>query len=495
MSLYIIDVVSRGVFIFLISYYLLTNLQWYNYSFARVFTKHHKKKWHLWYFVLPIVLFIVFYKFYNGSVFYIYLYLVAVPMMVIWIAKLDKRLIFTKRIIRAFIILVSFVVLNEFLVFFSNLNYYLPYIAYLLPMIFAFGVSYIFEWVLFRNYVKMARLKLDLMNGLNIIAITGSYGKTSIKNFIYEILKEKFIVYATPRSVNTFKGIVDDINKNLDMSTEIYVAEAGARNKGDIAEISGLLNQKYGVIGKIGNAHIEYFKDTENIYETKFEMLYSNNLIKVFSHVYNKIPTIDNNFVHNLEKVHKYPSEIKHINSTLEGTSFELKINGKWEYFETSILGNFNAHNISVAIMVANELKIDMQKIKKAVTRLESIPHRLQKIVTNNKIILDDSFNGNLEGMSEAIRLCSLYDGRKVIVTPGLVEQDEKSNIELSNQIDKVFDLVIITGELNAKILSNNILNTQKVILKDKTQLEDILKAFSKNKDLILFANDAPNYV
>lgn len=97
--------------------------------------------------------------------------------------------------------------------------------------------------------------------------------------------------------------------------------------------------------------------------------------------------------------------------------------------------------------------------------------------------------------MKEAIRLSSLYDGRKIIVTPGIVESVEEANIELAKAIDEVFDIVIITGGLNAKILSKHIHNAQKIIIKDKTILEDILKSCSQPQDLVLFSNDAPSYI
>ncbi|WP_439749645.1 glutamate ligase domain-containing protein, partial [Helicobacter japonicus] len=114
----------------------------------------------------------------------------------------------------------------------------------------------------------------------------------------------------------------------------------------------------------------------------------------------------------------------------------------------------------------------------------------------NEKLILDDSFNGNLKGMKEAIRLSSLYNGRKIIVTPGIVESTPEANIELAQAIDEVFDIAIITGELNSKILREHIHRAQILILKDKAAaLEDMLKSCTQPHDLVLFSNDAPSYI
>ena len=97
--------------------------------------------------------------------------------------------------------------------------------------------------------------------------------------------------------------------------------------------------------------------------------------------------------------------------------------------------------------------------------------------------------------MLEAIRLSSLYEGRKVIITPGLVESRDELNEQLAKSIDKVFNIAIITGELNSNILKNHIFKAQKIILKDRSNIENILKSVSQEGDLLLFANDAPSYI
>lgn len=88
-----------------------------------------------------------------------------------------------------------------------------------------------------------------------------------------------------------------------------------------------------------------------------------------------------------------------------------------------------------------------------------------------------------------------MHNGRKVIVTPGLVESNKEFNVALAKAINSVFSVAIITGELNSKILQENISNPLKVILKDKSNIEGILKSITKPGDLILFANDAPSYI
>ncbi|PAF51881.1 UDP-MurNac-pentapeptide presynthetase MurF [Helicobacter sp. 13S00401-1] len=498
MSVYFtLNIISHFIMIFLLTYYLTTLLQWYNYSFYRILTKHHKKLWHFYYFVLPIIVFLVTDILRLYIVFYVCL-IIWIIAFGIWLYRLDKKLVFTKRVIRLFVIVLLFTILNEAINIIDHLDKdkaYISALLYLAPLVFGFIVAFLYESLIFRNYAKLAKAKLAKMPNLTIVAITGSYGKTSTKNFLEDILKERYDVYATPRSVNTYKGLVNDINSNLDPDTEVYIAEAGARAKNDIRQIANLLNPQYAIIGKVGLAHIEYFKSLENTLSAKFELLDSKKLQKAFVQRDNKTPEIKESYKENINLITTYPPEHKNITTSLDFTSFELKINGVYEEFQTKVLGSFNVDNIAACILVALELKVPLDTIKKAVSKLESIPHRLNKIVTNNKLILDDSFNGNLEGVSEAIRLSSLYNGRKVIVTPGLVESNTESNIKIAKLIDEVFDLAIITGELNSKILNDNIQHTQKVVLKDKSNLEGILKSFGQDGDLVLFANDAPSYI
>ena len=308
-----------------------------------------------------------------------------------------------------------------------------------------------------------------------------------------QVLQDDFKVYATPRSINTLTGIIADINQNLSPLTDIYIVEAGARGVGDIKEIVELIKPQIAVVGKIGPAHIEYFKTMENIYKVKYEILQSDRLERAYIYKENTKPEAFN--IEFQSKVICFPQNISEINADLEGTSFVLTENGEKIQLETKVLGAFNVINISAAIAVAKDLGVSKNQIIKQVQKLERVNHRLSKIVVNDKIILDDSYNGNLEGMLEAIRLASLHTGRKVIVTPGLVESSKEANVDLARAIDKVFDIAIITGELNSKILKEFIYRPQKIILKDKANMESVLKSATQAGDLILFANDAPSYI
>ncbi len=480
MYLKIFVLISHLIFVISLGWYLITNLQWYNYKIERVVFKHKKPMWHFFMFIVP-----VFAYYLTGIYFWIYFYFAILPMYYLWQRKLDKRLVFTGRVKRFFIFLMVAVVFQDTLCVISGRCYIYGAI---LPLIVAVLISNLFEKILFEGYKKEAKKKLKNLTDMKIVAITASYGKTSIKNFLYQILSSDFQTYMTPKSVNTEAGIIKDINTSLPKDTKIYIVEAGARERGDIKKIVNIIQNHYAVVGKIGPAHIEYFKTLENIRDTKMEIIESQNLIKAFVH---KSANVKPN-----EKVQIFGDEIKEIKSTLDGLSFELEIDEKLYSFKAkNILGEFNAINITVAVLVALEFGMDIKQIQKKVLHLRQVEHRLQKIETNGKFIIDDSYNGNLEGMVSSYDLVSLYKGRKVIITPGIMESTKEANITLAKKIDSVFDLCIITGKVNSMILLDNLKKCKKLILADKSKLQEILAKNTKEGDLILFSNDAPTFL
>nr|WP_321265756.1 UDP-N-acetylmuramoyl-tripeptide--D-alanyl-D-alanine ligase [uncultured Sulfurimonas sp.] len=471
--------VTNVLFVTVLGWYLITNLQWYDYKLSRVVLKHHKPHWHLLYFFIP---FIAYYT--TGEFFPIFFYFAVVPAIFVWHKKLDKKLVLTWRVKRFLILLVSLVLFQNVL---CTLKDACGTYGVFMPLAIAYIGSFMIEKFLFIAFSKEAKKKLDSIEELEIVAITGSYGKTSIKNFVYEILATKYRVYATPRSVNTLGGIMKDINESLPEDTEIYVCEAGARESGDIYAITTFLEPQVVVVGKVGEAHIEYFKSLKNIIATKLEIMQSPRLKKAFIH------TSVTDEPH--EKVTFFGDGTQNIDATLNGTNFELKLGNDILKVHTNVLGSFQVMNIEVAANIAKSFGMSNQEITKAISKLTPIQHRLQKIVAGGKIILDDGYNGNLDGMLEAIRLCSLHEGRKVIVTPGLVESSDELNLKLIEAINKVFDIVIITGSLNAALFEKNIKVTNKTILNDKSKIQDVLASQSASGDIILFANDAPNFI
>ncbi len=462
---------SYIVFVLSLGYYAICTLQWYSYKLERVIFHHTKPWWNLVYFLIPAILYMFVEHLYGVGYAIIAIYLVA---LYFWYKSLDKPLVWTGRVKRYYIILLLLALISYF-IFDSN--------SVLASVLIAFFISFGIEKILFNGYKSRAKLKLEKFKKLQVVGVTASYGKTSIKNYISAILAQKYNTYATPRSVNTLGGVIKDINDDLPDDSDIYVVEMGARAEGDIADISTLVNPHYVVVGKIGPAHLEYFKSMENIRNTKLEIMQSSRIKEAWIH--------DSAYVRPEENIHIFGPDIKNIKSTLDGVSFTLD---DMEY-SAPILGEFNAMNLAAAIKVAKALGLTTTEIQKGLAGIKPVEHRLQRIDAGGKIILDDSFNGNIDGMLSSFDLVSTHQGRKVIVTPGLVEVDDELNIQVAEKANKIFDLVIVTGDLNYSIFKDHIDNNKLMRLESKDMMQDMLSKETKSGDLILFANDAPSFI
>jgi len=473
------DIFTHILLVMSLGWYMITNLQWYNYKLERVILKHHKQQWHIVYFATPLVLFYILPSLY----FAIYFYALYLTSFVIWNRNLDKPLVLTSRVKRFLTILLFITFAIDALVMFSNT----PVYGLFLPLIITYAITTLLEKIFFISYKSKAKERLKTIRDLQIIAITASFGKTSIKNYLYQVLSKKFNVYMTPRSVNTIGGIVKDVNSDLPLDTEIYIAEAGARETGDIEEIVNFIEPQYAIIGSVGEQHIEYFKTLDNIIHTKMEILKSPKLVHGFVH--DSVPMLQ------YDTITKYPSNLNITRSDLNGIWFDLNIDGQTEHFHAPILGSFNAINLTSVILMAKKLGMSIDDIKIALHNMKPVNHRLHLSKANGKLILDDSYNGNLEGMLEAVQIASTHDGRKVIITPGLVESTMEANVEFAHAIDKVFDVIIITGDLNAKLFEKVITKHKPIFLENKAKMQDMLLKETQMGDLILFANDAPNFI
>ncbi len=482
----LVNAIFYALFLLAMGYYAITNLQWYSYKLNRVVLHHTKTWWHFVYFLIPYAL----YMFVNNVSDYGFIVVIAyLGLLFLWYKGLDKPLVWTGRVKRFYAIMILF---GIFITFAFNS------FTVVIPILLAYFISLFIEKMLFNGFKVKAEKKIESMEDLKVVGITASYGKTSIKNYIEHLLKAKYNTYATPRSVNTLGGVMKDVNDDLPSDTEVYVVEMGARGEGDIAEITTFVNPHYVVVGKIGPAHIEYFRTMENIRNTKMEILQTARLKEAWIHESAMVKPESN--IHtfgeneNFDIKSNIPAPefvIEDVEATLDATSFTLND----VRYSANILGAFNAMNLAAAVLVAKELGLDDKEIQKGLSTLKSVDHRLQRIDAGGKVILDDSFNGNIDGTMASFALASTYDGRKVVITPGLVEVDDVLNVQVAKKANEIFDIVVVTGDLNYAIFKEYIDPDKLVKLSSKAGMEEMLVEQTMPGDLILFANDAPSFV
>ncbi len=180
-----------------------------------------------------------------------------------------KRMIATEIIVMAVLVILSIILLP--LEFLSGTVMILMCLQWILPVV-ANIINHPIEKAGHDKFINSATKKLSEAEGLTIIGVTGSYGKTSVKFYLKTLLSERYNVLVTPESYNTPLGVVKTINEQLLSTHDIFVCEMGARHVGDIKEICDIVRPQHGVITSIGPQHLETFFNMENIKSTKFEL-------------------------------------------------------------------------------------------------------------------------------------------------------------------------------------------------------------------------------
>jgi UDP-N-acetylmuramoyl-tripeptide--D-alanyl-D-alanine ligase len=334
------------------------------------------------------------------------------------------------------------------------------------------------EAVIARHYIRKAVKKIKYRD-LIVIGITGSAGKTSTKNILAQLLGTQFSVLASPHSFNTPSGFSRTINEHYN-GQQILIMEMGARRVGDIAKLCKLTNPTYGIITTVNPQHLETFKTIENIAKTKEELaraLPKNGFL---------VSNAENEFCRN------FKSEAK------------IALVSSADAPETNLLGAHNALNIAAASAMARYLGISEEVIAETCLKLTQTPHRLELIKSQNGInILDDSYNANIDGAREALKVLRSFGGKRVVQTAGLVEQGKNSynaNFALGEEIAKNANVVILVGETNKTAILDGINATKETAepldvytVLNNAEAMALYPKILKSGDALLIENDLPD--
>ena len=426
------------------------------------------------------------------------------------ITKRVKRLIVTISIIYLLPVLFTFINVDNrnacifILAILTSLNYFIIYIANI--------INYPVERMVYHHFERLAKRKLKSMPSLKIVGITGSYGKTSSKNILNDILNIKFNTLATPKSINTFNGLMITINNKLSKFDEVFIAEMGAYVKGEINGLCKLVNPKYGIITSIGTAHLETFGSEQNIIDGKMELI--EYLPADGIGVLNKDDKKQKNYkIKNKNKpkilwigIDSDDVDVKasNIMCSYKGTTFDVKFKDvdKVYSFETRLLGRHNVYNILSSLALGYEFGIPIRQLQQAVKKVKPVEHRLELKKIGNFYQIDDAYNSNPIGAKSALDVLALMNGTKVVVTPGMIELGEKEeelNREFGRQISEVADKVILIGEKRTKPIMNGLKdkkfnNDDIYVLNDVRDAYVLLDKIKNNKELYaLFENDLPD--
>jgi len=357
--------------------------------------------------------------------------------------------------------------------------------VYLVIFIYSILISFNFFVISLVNIINIPAEKLvyyyyrtkaikKLRKNINtcVIGITGSYGKTSSKNILYEILSLKFNVLMTPKNFNTQYGLIITINSYLDKFDEVFIAEMGAFKVGSINKLCKLVKPRYGIITNIGVQHLETFHSRENIQKGKFELVEA-------------LPS-DGVAILNMDDVYQVNYNIKNdcqiiwigIDNTLahvrasdiimdeNGMKFHVIFKGDTNKynFETRLLGYANIYNILSAIALGKYMGMNIYELQLGVKKIKPIAHRLEIKKINDIVVIDDAYNSNPVGSKMAIDVLNLMPGCKIVVSPGMVElgkvEDEFNKI-FGKYMSKVANYVILVGRKQTKFVYEGLIEEE----------------------------------
>ena len=427
------------------------------------------------------------------------------------ITKRVKRLIFTTTVLYLIPLVLLFLNFNDIvfsykIIFALSIMIYLNFFVVFMSNI----INFPYERGVYHYYKSKAQNTLKSMPNLKIIGITGSYGKTSSKNILADILNVKYNALPTPRNLNTYNGLIMTVNNHMDKFTDIFIAEMGAYVKGEIKGLCNLVHPKYGILTRIGTAHLESFGSEENIQTGKFELIESlpsdgigvlngDDPKQVNYNLKNKVKTIwigiDNKNV---------DVRAVDIECNNKGTKFKVVFKGdKKKYdFKTKLLGRHNVYNILAGIALGREFGITISELQQAVSGVKAVEHRLELKKMNGFYMIDDAYNSNPVGAKSAVDVLGMMPGVKVVVTPGMIEladKEDEYNKEFGKQIAEVADYVVLIGKKHTKPIYDGLI--EKGFEKDKIIVyNDVRQSYNFISTLIgkkevyaLFENDLPD--
>jgi UDP-N-acetylmuramoyl-tripeptide--D-alanyl-D-alanine ligase len=354
-----------------------------------------------------------------------------------------------------------------------------------------------------KNKIKeRTEKKIALFKKLKVVGITGSYGKTSVKEFLYQILKTEHNVLKTPESYNTPYGIAKVVDLELDDTYEYFICEMGAYRVGEIKEICDMVNPKYGILTGINEQHLETFGSLKNTTKGKFELIDSLpengfGIINIDN------PHIKNNFEKHKKKLVPYgfideKFTIKNIKHDSHGSDFTLFLDGKEHRAHTKLLGKPNLQNILAAATMAYLLGMKANSIVSKIANLQPVPHRLEiKKINHSLTVIDDAYNSNVNGFNEAIALLNTFQQPKILVTPGIVDLGDQTfsiHKTLGEKLDQIDYIFLIGKSERTKGLKEGI--------KDKSKINEVqtlqvawkeISQMNHQHPVVLLENDLPD--
>lgn len=367
--------------------------------------------------------------------------------------------------------------------------------------------------VLKKSGVKMKKVKLA--SNLKVIAITGSYGKTTTKEFLYKILSKKFKVLKTKDHQNSEIGIAKCILESLDSDCQIFIAEVGAYDKGKVAEVCSIIKPDIGIVTGVNEQHLALFGSLQNLLSAEG----GGELVKALPQNGILFVNGDNKYCLDLYKKYNgskrvYSLNNKLINSDIWTEEVTIKKDcisfvatnkkGELAHFGAKVLGKQNVQNILGAILIAKELGMSFGEISEACESIsEEDAGMVLKHGKHNINIIDSSYSANPDGVYADLNYLSIFPNKKIIIMPCLIELGKKSDEiheKIGEKISEICDLAIITSEDKFREIKKGATKAgmpeKNILLCDRPEdIYSVVTLFCKAGDTVLLEGRVPKEI
>ncbi len=366
----------------------------------------------------------------------------------------------------------------------------------------------IYHYVKIRKAVSLLRLHTPM----NVVGITGSYGKTSVKEYLATILSSTYPTLKTEASKNSPIGIAEVVLRSLNDSHKAFVVEMGAYRPGEIAEMSTMVRPEVGILTAINPQHQDLFGSIETTMKAKYELL---------QHLVGKkiaIMNLDDEKVVVLAKqaikdgcevwgwttkvlqpttLHINPSNIfrvEHVNSNMNGVSFDCVYRKEKIRINAPVVGVHQAGNITAAIAGAVALGMkfyNATQVAAHVASADKVMHILPGV--NGSVFIDDTFNNNPDAAIAAVRFLGSQKGKKIVVFQPMVELGsyaESSHEMVGRLAAENCDAILLTNSSHFKAFESGVRSVSSTIplyIYTPIEISEYIRTHIKEHDVVLF--------
>ncbi|MEO6761495.1 MAG: Mur ligase family protein [Candidatus Saccharimonadales bacterium] len=331
------------------------------------------------------------------------------------------------------------------------------------------------------------------------IAVAGSYGKTTMKELLKTVLGEAKNVAATPGNKNVAVSHAYFASR-LTGQEDILIIEYGEGQPGDVASFARNTSPTHGVITGLAPAHLDHYKTIEAAGQDIFSLAdyLDNKQVYVNSEPAATLPFIKRSF-HRYDRTGALGWKVKNVKLLPESTSFELIKDSRTLKLTSGLLGAHQIGPLSLVATLALDLGLSEKQVKSGIAKTVAFEHRMQPYRLNGGWVIDDTYNGNIEGIRAGTELLkALPANRKLYITPGLVGQGDGADDihqEMGDLIAKAQPNTVVlmqnsTTESICRGLKSGGFKGKLIIEKDPLNFYTNLSQFVATGDVVLMQND-----